>query len=342
MIKFFRKIRQNLLTENKFSKYLLYAIGEIILVVIGILIALSINNWNEERKAAENTMFLFKLAHKELQYNIKSTAKIVNIYRGKDSIAYKVINKKVSKEEFRLRPTRYLSLLTYGKTASVSDKAFQNLINNKGETSQKQDSLILKLKMLNGVNKAELEMMDSKLPEYIFGILETYKNDQDWYYEYYNFKTVSNKMLDYFLVEPDYFNEVTYYKTAFLGQHFKNNLEFRQEAIKIYDELSDYLKIPKDTTIVKNVKDYDHYFGTYKSDQSKFIIQIVKRKDKLIRISKHETDSTRSWEFNFYPDSKTDFTIGGNFGLLMYDENKQVSGFIRSMGNQREEYKKIK
>ncbi len=50
MIKFFRKIRQQLLTENKFSKYLIYAIGEIVLVVIGILIALSINNSNEERK----------------------------------------------------------------------------------------------------------------------------------------------------------------------------------------------------------------------------------------------------------------------------------------------------
>ncbi len=51
MINFFRKIRQQLLTENKFSKYFKYAIGEIFLVVIGILIALSINNWNEERKA---------------------------------------------------------------------------------------------------------------------------------------------------------------------------------------------------------------------------------------------------------------------------------------------------
>ncbi len=50
MIKFFRRIRQRLLTENKFSKYLLYAIGEIALVVIGILIALSINNWNQERQ----------------------------------------------------------------------------------------------------------------------------------------------------------------------------------------------------------------------------------------------------------------------------------------------------
>ncbi len=50
MIKFFRKIRQKTLTENKFSKYLIYAIGEIVLVVLGILIALSINNQNESRK----------------------------------------------------------------------------------------------------------------------------------------------------------------------------------------------------------------------------------------------------------------------------------------------------
>lgn len=53
MIKFFIRIRQQLLSENKFSKYLLYAIGEIILVVIGILIALQINNnnnYNEQRK----------------------------------------------------------------------------------------------------------------------------------------------------------------------------------------------------------------------------------------------------------------------------------------------------
>jgi hypothetical protein len=50
MIKFFRSIRQQLLSENNFNKYLLYAVGEIVLVVIGILLALQINNWNESRK----------------------------------------------------------------------------------------------------------------------------------------------------------------------------------------------------------------------------------------------------------------------------------------------------
>ena len=50
MLRFFRQIRQRLLTDNKFSKYLLYAVGEILLVVIGILIALQIGTWNENRK----------------------------------------------------------------------------------------------------------------------------------------------------------------------------------------------------------------------------------------------------------------------------------------------------
>lgn len=58
MIKFFRRIRQQLLSQNRFSKYLIYAIGEIVLVVIGILIALSINNWNEGRKQ-KNTEIIY-------------------------------------------------------------------------------------------------------------------------------------------------------------------------------------------------------------------------------------------------------------------------------------------
>ncbi|MFX0556507.1 hypothetical protein ACOCEA_06895 [Maribacter sp. CXY002] len=72
MIKFFRKIRRKLLSENKLSKYLIYAIGEIILVVIGILIALQVNNKNQitnEKKALKN--YLEKIA-----LNVKSDIKV--------------------------------------------------------------------------------------------------------------------------------------------------------------------------------------------------------------------------------------------------------------------------
>lgn len=68
MIKFFRRIRQNLLSENKFSKYLIYAIGEIVLVVIGILIALQLNNLNEQVKNKSlETEYLHKLRNEFVQ-----------------------------------------------------------------------------------------------------------------------------------------------------------------------------------------------------------------------------------------------------------------------------------
>jgi hypothetical protein len=68
MIKFFRKIRQNLLSEGKTGKYLKYAIGEIILVVIGILIALQLNNLNENKK---NDVFEKEILS-QIQENLKS------------------------------------------------------------------------------------------------------------------------------------------------------------------------------------------------------------------------------------------------------------------------------
>ena len=67
MISFFRKIRQKLLTQNRVSQYLIYATGEIFLVVIGILIALSINNWNEDRKSKKFEQEILFLIDQNLQ-----------------------------------------------------------------------------------------------------------------------------------------------------------------------------------------------------------------------------------------------------------------------------------
>ena len=77
MIKLFRNIRQNLINEGKTSKYFKYAIGEIILVVIGILIALSVNNWsqdNKDRKLGED--YLLRI-HRDLVQDTISFRQII-------------------------------------------------------------------------------------------------------------------------------------------------------------------------------------------------------------------------------------------------------------------------
>lgn len=81
MIKFFRKIRQGLLTENKFSKYLLYAIGEIILVVIGILIALKINNWNNELENKKKAQNIVENLNLEFKHNKATLQESINLHR---------------------------------------------------------------------------------------------------------------------------------------------------------------------------------------------------------------------------------------------------------------------
>ena len=93
MIKFFRKIRQNLLTKNKNSEYLKYAVGEIILVVIGILIALSINNWNEERNNFQKQELLTKNIIEDLKLDFIHINKSLSEVSGQMNLIDNLISK---------------------------------------------------------------------------------------------------------------------------------------------------------------------------------------------------------------------------------------------------------
>ncbi|MCK5402270.1 MAG: hypothetical protein KAJ28_11610 [Flavobacteriaceae bacterium] len=91
MIKFFRRIRQKLLTENKVSKYLLYAIGEILLVVIGILLALQVNNWNEKRKVTIIEVEFLKGLKGEMRANRDQMINVIEAHKKNIAAAHTII-----------------------------------------------------------------------------------------------------------------------------------------------------------------------------------------------------------------------------------------------------------
>lgn len=144
MIKFFRKIRQSLLHDNKFSKYLLYAIGEILLVVIGILIALQINTWNEWRKdRIKEENILHDLA-KNIEINIQTFQNDINLLeewgRSSEIIILALGNKTVYSDT--LRNHFHLARITKQKLF-VSNIGFQaykdyglDLITNKNLSAE--------------------------------------------------------------------------------------------------------------------------------------------------------------------------------------------------------------
>ena len=72
MLAFFRKIRKGLLSENKLTKYFFYALGEIILVVIGILIALKINTWNGNEISRQKEIYYLQEIRDNLEQDTKN------------------------------------------------------------------------------------------------------------------------------------------------------------------------------------------------------------------------------------------------------------------------------
>lgn len=93
MIQYYRKIRRKLLMTTQMQKYLLYAVGETTLVVIGILIALQVNNWNEQRMAHAKEKTILTELHQEFIENKKQFEQVI----GKHREALKSCNNWISK-----------------------------------------------------------------------------------------------------------------------------------------------------------------------------------------------------------------------------------------------------
>lgn len=148
MIKFFQNIRRRLVVENRFSKYMLYAIGEIFLVVIGILIALQINNNNEAHKARTKEVHYLENIKTDLLLNIrhitnfiairesqiKSANVILDYYEGKPledvtDFSYNSLHVYTWKKFYQNNNT-FLELTNSGNLALISNDSIKNSLLN--------------------------------------------------------------------------------------------------------------------------------------------------------------------------------------------------------------------
>ena len=166
MIKFFRKIRQKLLTENKFSKYLIYAIGEIVLVVIGILIALAINNANEERKNRALESAYLSDIHQDFLLNKSQFEERLQSHRNQfqiaDSLCRRVFpitdeNWKEVREiyddvflphTFNANKSSIVSLISSGRSDIIQNDSLKKIIlawNDSYEDYKENEDALLKL-----------------------------------------------------------------------------------------------------------------------------------------------------------------------------------------------------
>ncbi len=211
MIKFFRRIRFDLMEKNKTGKYFKYAIGEIVLVVIGILIALSINNWNENRKERVQEIKNLKniqqdilLDTVDIMYNVKyhklfqtSQKQLLNYIHIKD-----LQPKEIIKYELALGSPLIFTL---------HESSFTNLKDNNINIISNQE---LKKQISNHYDNISKVMLrvENDLGEY-----KTYNFLKPYFLKYFSNENKVSKLGDTEFNNGDYYNAETTLNTLILA-----------------------------------------------------------------------------------------------------------------------------
>ena len=132
MIKFFRKIRQNLLSEGKTGKYFKYAIGEIVLVVIGILIAIQLNDLNENNKERKRELSFLQKLKDDINLDIQDltlTDSILAVYQSNQEEGMELLLKAKSVKDIMTLD----SLIVFGwNNIAVNRKTYDEMLNTSG------------------------------------------------------------------------------------------------------------------------------------------------------------------------------------------------------------------
>lgn len=279
MIKIFRKIRQKLLSENKFSKYLIYAIGEIILVVIGILIALQINNWNEKQKNETKTRLLFSEILQDIENDIKAIDDINLFIDNKDSIAKIILD-----DEYKIDKTkgfehdeirRIFNMYSY---FNQSNNGYHNLMEVVEQIPEKYKSTVKYLNSLYNFKNDEAYNAMGIVKNLEVDIKKQLAFNYPWYHD-----VISNKPNDEafaFVETSEYKNLLALYMDAY--DDYKVRLQvLKMASIVCYAEVHNVVfpnrpkpKFIPTNAIKINNKVLDSYAGVYWNQEGfKFTIE---------------------------------------------------------------------
>lgn len=215
MSRIFRNIRNALLKQSQVKRYVLYAVGEIFLVVIGILIALYLNNLNSEKKSEIENIRLVTDLEKGLINNQFLMERFANRVYGQDSLMEAVIQNKLSEENY-FRNRMLTELMTPGTQYSwLNDENILTLLQKERDFSPAYNQLFKLIKNY----KSKLNDLDYAIEE--MNQLSNW-NDQ---FMAQNFEWFSGteredqiKKIQYYLNDPYYKNRLTLYRKKFGNQ----------------------------------------------------------------------------------------------------------------------------
>ena len=274
MIKFFRKIRQTLLAENKFSKYLMYAIGEIILVVIGILIAVGINSRYNDARNEKKIITILTQVQKELITDITDAKRIYNTFIANDSLSRKIMNDSLTIELLLKNPNtiffrnRYVSF-------SIKKGGYERLMQNLENLPEKYESLLPHFNTLYVEMKNDIDDFNTSIKETVVNDFRNILNTDPEANKYYR-PILSEESANSVVNDPFLKNKTCQYIND-MGNIAQAANDFRIESIVLYKKIDSLLgnqtnEYPESLMILPKKDDINAYLGDYKKVSGPFEI----------------------------------------------------------------------
>lgn len=338
MIKFFRNIRQNLVTQNKFTKYIIYAVGEIILVIVGILIALSINNGNEAKKARKKVDAILINVMDELATDIESSSGVLLYYQKKDSLSSMILNTFLEYEDYANFKNRALHDVETGyRILATSQNSYDALMQNIDLVPADYDNILEPLHQQYKFYRLEILNGNKALREYHHE-LNTYRaKEYDWFSKARLSPTKAS--IDYKLKDPEYKNYIYLYGLNTRTNYIPDVIWYRINAIKAYKGIAKTLEVATDSvSFIYSSEALEKYTGTYRINGSQLQYDLKIEEGRLMMT--FTEISTVDEPFEIYPISSSVF-INSDFEWFTFQLNDSIPSLTYSIGHFDSEYEKV-
>ncbi len=239
MLKIFRRARQKLIHENKISSYLLYAIGEIALVMIGILLALQVNNWNEERKIKNELNSILKTVSLDLERDTLVSGAIVTYYEGVEKSSQKIINKEINRNNYKECP-ECRSLVSVYRPFTIQTKGYDLLKKYSDQNSIKNDTLITNISQFYSPFIQIIDDSNEFVKTEVFKNIETFKT-KPWFVEWTQ-ANYNQEMIIFFTESEEYRKMVASHNLLAAKNHLLFISAYKRNAEVLIKKINDRLQ----------------------------------------------------------------------------------------------------
>ncbi len=206
-MKIFRNIRKRSVTNKKILNYIGYSIGEILLVVVGILIAVALNNWNQkvqENNKLDNILFTVK---KDLQNDIRDIDKILAYHKRMYPMYSKVLNDSLTKKDYLDENSKFPFLILGYPEISFDKRGFNLLSAYNSDNENTKDTLANHIVDFYTEQLLQIKVDDDFRSTDFTDNYNHWKNNYTWWAEYIR-KQDMGGFIEYALNNPDYKNRV--------------------------------------------------------------------------------------------------------------------------------------